>query len=123
MVILWRIPGTSMYRNMKQETSGAFVPGVLILRIGASMYFANAAYIKETVLQYEKDLREFNPVEYVVLEMTAVVTLDSTAIQVIQDIVAHFRSCWCVSPFPDCEHLDVVGRVFNVQCTSVRLVP
>merc|ERR1719434_460219 len=92
MVILWRIPGTSMYRNMKQETSGAFVPGVLILRIGASMYFANAAYIKETVLQYEKDLREFNPVEYVVLEMTAVVTLDSTAIQVIQDIVAHFRS-------------------------------
>uniref|UniRef100_A0A7S1AG56 STAS domain-containing protein n=1 Tax=Noctiluca scintillans TaxID=2966 RepID=A0A7S1AG56_NOCSC len=92
MVILWRIPGTAMYRNMKQETSGAFVPNVLILRIGASMYFANAAYIKETLLQYEKDLREVNPVEYVVLEMTAIVTLDSTAIQVIQDIVAHFRS-------------------------------
>jgi MFS superfamily sulfate permease-like transporter len=92
MVILWRIPGTSMYRNMKQETSGSFVPNVLILRIGASMYFANGAYIKETILQYVKDLKETNPVEYVVLEMTAVVTIDSTAIKVIEDIVGQLRS-------------------------------
>ena len=37
MVVLWHIPGTSIYCNMKQENSGAFVPNVLIVRIGASM--------------------------------------------------------------------------------------
>jgi len=92
MVILWRIPGTSMYRNMKQEQAGAFVPNVLIVRIGASMYFANSSYIKDTIQQFVKDLREVNPVEYIVLEMTSVVSVDTTALIVIKDIVAQFRA-------------------------------
>jgi len=33
-----------------------------------------------------------NETEYIVLEMTPVVTLDSTAVHVIQDIVSDFRS-------------------------------
>eukprot|EP00971_Amphidinium_carterae_P141959 2811926-Amphidinium_carterae.1 len=32
---------------MKQEQSGAFIPNVFICRIGSSMYFANASYIKD----------------------------------------------------------------------------
>ena len=41
MSVLWRLPGTPIYRNIKQESAGQFVPGVVVLRIGASMYFAN----------------------------------------------------------------------------------
>ena len=37
MVVLWHIPETSIYCNVKQENSGAFVPNVLIVRIGTSM--------------------------------------------------------------------------------------
>lgn len=37
MTILWRLPGTSIYRNVKQESSGAFIPNVFIARIGSSM--------------------------------------------------------------------------------------
>jgi len=92
ITILWRIPGTTIYRNMKQESSGSFIPNVFICRIGSSMYFANASFIKDMLLAYVSDLEEVNPTEYIVLEMTPVVTLDSTAIHVIHDIVSDFRS-------------------------------
>jgi len=92
IAILWRIPGTTIYRNVKQESSGAFIPNVFILRIGSSMYFANASFIKEMILSYVSDLEDTNPTEYLVLEMTSVVSIDSTAVHIIQDIVSDFRS-------------------------------
>jgi len=92
ITILWRIPGTTIYRNMKQESSGSFIPNVFICRIGSSMYFANASFIKDMLLAYVSDLEDVNPTEYMVLEMTPVVTMDSTAVHVIHDIVSDFRS-------------------------------
>ena len=47
--VLWRLPETPIYRNIKQESLGQFVPGVLIVRLGASMYFANVAYIRDHI--------------------------------------------------------------------------
>jgi len=90
--ILWRIPGTTIYRSMKQEGSGTFVPNVFICRIGSSIYFANAAYIKDMILTYVSDLEEVNKTSYIILEMTPVVTIDSTAVHVLQDIVHDCRS-------------------------------
>jgi len=92
ITILWRIPGTSIYRNVKQESSGSFVPNVFIARIGSSMYFANASFIKDMLLTYTNDLVQINATEYIVLEMTPVVSIDLTAVHCLQDIVHHFRS-------------------------------
>merc|ERR1719506_2459721 len=92
ITILWRIPGTTIYRNVKQESSGAFIPNVFICRIGSSLYFANAAFVKDMLLAYTSDLAYVNKTEYLVLEMTSVVSIDSTAVHVIEDIVNDFRS-------------------------------
>mmetsp|Transcript_47642 Transcript_47642/g.103601 ORF Transcript_47642/g.103601 Transcript_47642/m.103601 type:complete len:883 (-) Transcript_47642:78-2726(-) len=89
--ILWRIPGTTIYRSMKQESSGTFIPNIFIVRIGASLYFANAAYVKDTLLAFIADLEAVNKTEYVVLEMTGVVSIDSTAAHSIHEIVHDFR--------------------------------
>jgi len=89
--ILWRIPGTTIYRSMKQESSGVFVPNVFICRLGSSMYFANVSFIQETLLGYVVDLDDVNPTEYIVLEMTPVVNIDSTAVRLIHDLVSDFR--------------------------------
>merc|ERR1711972_1235905 len=32
--VLWRLPGTSIYRSIESESSGTFIPGVFILRVG-----------------------------------------------------------------------------------------
>jgi len=92
ITILWRIPGTTIYRNMKQESSGTFIPNVFIARIGSSLYFANASFVKDMLLAYVDDLQDVNNTEYIVLEMTPVVSVDSTACHVIKDIVHVFRS-------------------------------
>ncbi|KAL3916059.1 MAG: hypothetical protein SGPRY_006979 [Prymnesium sp.] len=76
------------------ESLGQFVPGVLIVRLGASMYFANVAYIRDHIL---KCIHEFSgglpssalteePVRYVVIEMTPVISVDSTAVHMIEDM-------------------------------------
>ena len=60
--MLWKLPGTSIFRNVKQgESPGQFVKGVLVLRVGASMYFANVAYIKETILKLCGEFGEGDP--------------------------------------------------------------
>lgn len=92
ITILWRIPGTTIYRNVKQESSGAFIPNVFICRIGSSLYFANAAFVKDMILAYTSDLEYLNKTEYLILEMTSVISIDSTAAHVIEDIVKDFRS-------------------------------
>jgi anti-anti-sigma regulatory factor len=56
------------------------------------MYFANASFIKDLLLTYIDDIAEANPTEYLVLEMTPVVSIDTAAIHSLQDIVHHFRS-------------------------------
>ncbi|CAK9083317.1 unnamed protein product [Durusdinium trenchii] len=92
ITILWRLPGTTIYRNVKQESSGAFVPNVFIARIGSSIYFANAFFIKEWLQERIRALASVNRTEYIVLEMTSVVSVDSTALHVLEDLVLDFRS-------------------------------
>jgi len=64
----------------------------LIARIGASLYFANAAYVKDMILAYLADLNEVNKVEYVILEMTPVVSVDSSALHMLHDLKHTFQS-------------------------------
>eukprot|EP00927_Polykrikos_kofoidii_P023178 TRINITY_DN2141_c0_g1_i8.p1 TRINITY_DN2141_c0_g1~~TRINITY_DN2141_c0_g1_i8.p1 ORF type:complete len:657 (-),score=119.26 TRINITY_DN2141_c0_g1_i8:47-1909(-) len=90
--VLWRIPGTSIYRSMKQESSGVFIPNVFICRIGSSMYFANASFIRDILVGYIGDLEDVSPIEYVVLEMTSVISMDSTAAHLLHDLVHDFRA-------------------------------
>lgn len=77
---------------MKQESRGSFIPHVFICRIGSSLYFANASFVKDMILAYVEDLEDVNPTEYMVIEMTPVVSVDSTACHVIKDIVNDFRN-------------------------------
>ncbi len=58
MSVLWRLPGTPIYRNIKQESAGHFVPGVIVVRIGASMYFANVAFIRDYISKMVAEFSE-----------------------------------------------------------------
>ena len=45
--VLGNIPNSSIYRRMDQYSEAQSVPGVLILRVDAPIYFANASYLRE----------------------------------------------------------------------------
>eukprot|EP00931_Biecheleriopsis_adriatica_P118047 TRINITY_DN93517_c0_g1_i1.p1 TRINITY_DN93517_c0_g1~~TRINITY_DN93517_c0_g1_i1.p1 ORF type:complete len:852 (+),score=128.71 TRINITY_DN93517_c0_g1_i1:71-2626(+) len=90
--ILWRLPGTSIYRSIDSESSGAFIPGVFIIRVGSSMYFANSAYVTDQVNAYVNKLSRIDPIQYVVLDMTAVTSVDSSAAHALEEMIEGFRS-------------------------------
>ena len=45
--VLGNIPNSMVYRRMDQYATTQTVPGVLVLRIGTPIYFANASYVRE----------------------------------------------------------------------------
>ena len=45
----WRIPGTSTYVKVKEGEEGEVVPGVLVVRPGASLFFANVFYLENVL--------------------------------------------------------------------------
>jgi len=106
MSVLWRLPNTQIWRNIKQESEGFFVPGVMVVRIGASMYFANVAFIRDYILKMIGEFSEAadtaprspastneagkwvtpEPIKYIVIEMTPVISIDSTALHMLEDM-------------------------------------
>ena len=85
MAVLGQLPGTQIYRNVKQYADAEQAPGVLVLRIDAPIYFANVAYVKDRLRKYE--LRSHSlygvPLSFVVLELGPVTHMDSTALHAL----------------------------------------
>ncbi len=48
--ILGRIPGTDIYRDVKRHPENEQIPGVLIFRLDASLFFANAAIVHDKLI-------------------------------------------------------------------------
>lgn len=95
MQILWSIPQTKYYRHVKQPEPGNFVHGVMVVRIGASMYFANCSNIQSKLESMVKQMemnKAVGKVEYIVLDMTPVVTVDASAIHALEDMNASWKS-------------------------------
>lgn len=47
VAVLGRLPGTTVYRNVKQYPEAYTYNGIVIVRIDAPIYFANISYIKD----------------------------------------------------------------------------
>jgi MFS superfamily sulfate permease-like transporter len=45
--VLGRLPGTTVYRNVKQYPDSYIYHGMIILRIDSPIYFGNINFIKE----------------------------------------------------------------------------
>jgi len=45
--VLGRLPGTTVYRNVKQYPEAYSYNGIVIVRVDAPIYFANTSFIKD----------------------------------------------------------------------------
>jgi SulP family sulfate permease len=89
-VELWRIPGSNVFRNPKNFPEARPVPGVLILRMDASFYFANVAFFKERL---DSLLAETSrPVSLVILDASSINDLDSSAELALREVTNRLRS-------------------------------
>lgn len=82
MAIVGRVPGTEHFRNIERHQVDT-LPGLVALRVDESLYFANAQIIEEKIeslVQSNADTRT------ILLILSAVNQLDSTALAMLTDI-------------------------------------
>ena len=72
-----RVPGSDEFSDLSRHPENERVPGVLVYRVDAELFFANAPTIRAAVMD-EVDIRE-RPVSLVVLDMRSSPTVDLTA--------------------------------------------
>ncbi|KAK7295674.1 hypothetical protein RJT34_18585 [Clitoria ternatea] len=98
IAVLGRLPGTTVYRNVKQYPESYTYNGIVIVRIDAPIYFANTSYIKDRLREYELDVDgstrrgpEVEKIYFVILEMAPVTYIDSSAVQALKDLYQEYK--------------------------------
>jgi len=99
IAVLGRLPGTTVYRNIKQYPEAYTYKGIVVVRIDAPIYFANISYIKERLQKYEVGFDgttnsgiEVNKMSYVVIEMAPVTYIDSSAAQALKELYQEYKA-------------------------------
>jgi sulfate transporter 4 len=99
IAVLGRLPGTTVYRNIKQYSEAYTYKGIVVVRIDAPIYFANISYIKERLQKYEVGFNgttnsgiEGNKMFYVVIEMAPVTYIDSSAAQALKELYQEYKA-------------------------------
>jgi sulfate permease, SulP family len=82
--VLGRVPGTTNFRNVDRTPGGITVPGVIVLRIDAPLYFANADFLADTLREVEA--AHPDRLRVMILDFSSVTDLDSSADAVLGEI-------------------------------------
>ena len=91
IVELGRLHGTTVYRNLKQYPHAKRLSSVMVLRVGAPIYFANCSYVREMFDTFlEKHERCGHTIGVVIMEMSPVGHVDATAMHVLKDMMEDF---------------------------------
>lgn len=111
--VLGRLPGSNVYRNIKQYTEAEQYNGIVMIRIDAPIYFANIQNVREKIIKYEQraeeELADRNgSVKYIVLELSPVSHVDTSALHILQDMNQTYKErgiqiCLCN---PSCTVMD-----------------
>lgn len=88
--ILGRLPNTNIFRNVQHFPEAQTIAGLVILRIDASLYFANAVFLKEKV--HEICRQHGTALKALILDASAVNDLDSSADTALHQLSAEFKT-------------------------------
>lgn len=78
IAVMGRIPGTEHFRNVKRHQVEC-TPGVLIVRVDESLYFANVASVEYSIEKELEAAASKAPIHTVLLVMSAVSSIDASA--------------------------------------------
>lgn len=99
IAVLGRLPGTTVYRNTLQYPEAYTYNGTVVIRIDAPIYFANISYIKDRLREYElgnpgtaKRGPNVERIYFVIIEMSPVTYIDSSAVQTLKDLHLEYKS-------------------------------
>ena len=107
---LGRLDYTEYYRDKLQYKEAQSIPGVLIIRIDESLYFANAQYLDK----YLRNIIATSPdIHWLILVGDAINWLDASALQILETLIHDLEQVG-VTVFMTEFNLKVWGRVGKV---------
>jgi len=95
--VLGRLPGSTVYRNIKQYPGAERYDGIVMVRVDAPIYFANTQNVREKLQKYEKiaeeELTESNggEVKFIIWELSPVPHIDTSALHILSDMIATYK--------------------------------
>lgn len=99
IAVLGRLPGTTVYRNVKQYPEAYTYNGIVIVRIDAPIYFANISYIKDRLREYEVAVDKYTTkgpeverISFVILELSPVTHIDSSAVEALKELYQEYKA-------------------------------
>lgn len=87
---LGRLPGTTVYRNIKQYSAAERYHGIVMCRIDAPLYFANIQNVRDKLNKYEAAAEE--PPKFMIVDLSPVSHIDTSAMHIIADMVQQYES-------------------------------
>ena len=84
-----RLPETNTYRNVERNSNAHTEQDIVVFRMDASLYFANASFFKESV---RKIVDEKDRLSVLVFNFFPVNRIDSSAAHAIKEIVSELRA-------------------------------
>jgi SulP family sulfate permease len=87
--ILGRLPNTNIFRNVRHFPDAQTIPGLVILRIDASLYFANVVFLKAKIHEIVRE--HGTSLKAIILDASAVNDLDSSADTALHQLSDEFK--------------------------------
>lgn len=87
---LGKVPNTNYYRNIERFPQVEQRPDILVMRFDAPLFFANANYFKDKLMQMVQG--KGHQLKLVILNAEAISTLDSSAVHMLVECFNEFRT-------------------------------
>ena len=87
---LARIPGTTIWWALPKDHAREYEPGVLVIAPSAPIYFVNASYLRDRLMEAIAAKEE--RYRFVVIEAHGVIDIDFTGSDMLQKLVAELRA-------------------------------
>jgi SulP family sulfate permease len=89
IVMLGRLPDTEHYRDLERHPEGLTQTDTIIVRVDASLYFANIPYMKEKLEELET--KSGKNLKQVIIDAIGINKVDSSALHALREIVDEYE--------------------------------
>jgi len=96
MAVVGKIPGTNLYRNVERFEDVELNPEVMIIRFDAGLFYGNADYFRNKLLEYEKNRTVGSThgpakLKAIIVDASGINSIDSTAIYMIRKLKIFYK--------------------------------
>ncbi len=90
IVMLGRLPNTNHYRDLERHPEALTQTNTIIIRVDASLYFANIPYLKEKLEELE--IESGKKLNQVIIDAIGINEVDSSALHALKELVDEYKS-------------------------------